>query len=77
MPKDNEGSMQEDKLIPISVVMERVGIRRTWIYRKIKNNEFPKPEKLSRKAARWSNNAISEYIANPSLWKQNHANESM
>lgn len=68
---------KEDKLIPINKVIERVGIGRTCIYSKIKKKEFPQPEKLSRKAVRWSNNAISDYIAAPSLWKQNHANESM
>lgn len=67
----------EDKLITIDKVMERIGAGRNFIYKKLKINEFPKPQKLSRKAVRWSNNEISEYIASPSKWKQNHASESM
>lgn len=69
--------MTEDKLIPIDKVMERAGIRTTSIYDKIKAGEFPKPIKLSKKAVRWSNNAISEWVGNPNAWAQNHPNESM
>jgi prophage regulatory protein len=69
--------MNEDKLIPIDKVIERVGLGRTFIYNKMEKGEFPKPQKLSRKAVRWSNNAVSEYIASPTQWKENHASESM
>lgn len=62
---NQEGSYaMEDKLIPITQVMDRVGLKRTSIYRKLDKGEFPKPISLGRKAVRWSNNAISAWIDN-------------
>lgn len=54
---------EEDKLIPIDEVEQRSGLERSTIYRKIKRKEFPDGVKLSKKAVRWSNNAISNWIA--------------
>ncbi len=54
--------MQADKLIPITEVMELVGLAKPTIYKYIRDGEFPKPVKLSRRASRWSLNAVLEWI---------------
>lgn len=37
-----------DRLIPLSVVLERVCISKTDLYRRIKSGEFPKPVPIGR-----------------------------
>jgi prophage regulatory protein len=58
-----ESGMEEDRFLRIEEVMKRVGIKRTAIYGMVALGTFPKPIKLSKKAARWSNNEISAWIA--------------
>jgi prophage regulatory protein len=51
-----------DRLMKLSEVMQRVGIGRTMVYRKIKQGNFPPPYKLSPFASRWSEREVTEWI---------------
>lgn len=50
-----------DSLIRLPVVMDRVGLKRTAIYKKIKLGEFPKQIRLGVVSA-WSENEINQWI---------------
>jgi len=52
-----------ERLIKLSEVMRRVGIGKTMIYKKIKEETFPRPYKISPFAARWSEREIVAWIA--------------
>lgn len=51
-----------DRLLRIDEVMSRIGLRRTKIYAMIREGAFPKPYKLSPKAARWSEREVCDWI---------------
>ncbi|MDP4546534.1 AlpA family transcriptional regulator [Marinobacter sp. MDS2] len=51
-----------ERLLRISEVMERVGLRRTAIYDKISRDEFPHPIKLGN-VSRWVETEVDAWIA--------------
>ena len=52
----------EDRFIRCSQVVELTGQSRSTIYRKIANDEFPKPIKTSARASRWRLSEINEWM---------------
>lgn len=59
----SDGVPSADRLLRIEEVMARIGLRRTKIYAMISEGTFPKPYKLSRKASRWSEREVDDWIA--------------
>ncbi|WP_417518841.1 helix-turn-helix transcriptional regulator [Marinobacter sp.] len=51
-----------ERLLRMSEVMNRVGLRRTAIYDKISRDEFPHPIKLGN-ASRWVESEVDAWIA--------------
>ncbi len=51
-----------DKLLTISEVEAMTGFKKSWIYKKIKQGEFPANVLISSRA-RWSKAAVAEWIA--------------
>ena len=51
-----------DRLLRIADVMSRVGLRKSKIYALVAEHRFPRPYKLSPKAARWSEREIAAWI---------------
>ena len=51
-----------DKLIPLKEVERMTGFKKSWIYEKIKQGEFPAQVLVSSRA-RWSEAAVAEWIA--------------
>jgi prophage regulatory protein len=52
----------EDRFIRCNQVEELTGLSRSTIYRKIANDEFPKPIKTSARASRWRLSEIKEWM---------------
>jgi prophage regulatory protein len=52
-----------DRLLRISDVKSQVGLGKSKIYALIAEGRFPRPYRLSPKAARWSEREIAEWIA--------------
>lgn len=51
-----------EKLIPIGVVEEHTGLKKSSIYKRIQEGTFPKPIKLGH-ASRWQAGEISKWIS--------------
>lgn len=51
----------DDRLLPIAAVMELVGFKRTYIYRLIRESDFPKPCKPGGVSSRWSEREVKEW----------------
>jgi prophage regulatory protein len=49
------------KIIRLPAVLERVGLKRTAVYDRIKGGEFPKPIKLGRVSG-WVESEIQEWL---------------
>lgn len=52
-----------DSLLRISDVIERTGLGRSTIYRKISEGTFPAPVKVGKAAVRWRESELSAWIA--------------
>lgn len=53
----------DDRLLPISVVMEIAGIGKTMIYRKMREGTFPKCCKPGGASTRWSEREVTAWKA--------------
>lgn len=51
-----------DRLLNINDVCNKVSLSKYTIYRKIANDEFPKQVYVAKKAVRWKESAIDEWI---------------
>jgi prophage regulatory protein len=52
-----------DRLLPLRRVIELCGIRKTTIYRLIRQGRFPKAYKPGGHASRWSERELSAWLA--------------
>ena len=54
-----------DRILRLPAVLERTGLSRSTLYRKIKAGTFPKQIAISSRCAGWHQSAIDEWIRNP------------
>lgn len=58
-----------DRIIRLKTVLERTGLSRSTIYRKIREGSFPAQLKLTVHGAGWHESAVSRWISNPAGWR--------
>lgn len=54
-----------DKFLRIDAVLERTGLSRATLYRKINNGTFPRQIAISTRCAAWRDSAIRAWIRDP------------
>lgn len=54
-----------DRILRINTVLERTGLSRSTMYRKMQNGTFPKNVQISTRRVGWRDSAISEWLKNP------------
>lgn len=59
-PRHRKNGVRE-RLLRIAEVETAVGLKRSWIYREIKNQAFPEPVKIGHASA-WRESAIEQWI---------------
>ncbi|WP_201302593.1 helix-turn-helix transcriptional regulator [Sphingomonas sp. T1] len=62
-----ETEMEIDRLLRRQEVLDRVGLSRSLVYQMMKDNRFPRPLRLGKRAVAWSEAAINEWVANRPL----------
>jgi prophage regulatory protein len=60
---------EPDRIIRLKTVLERTGLNRSTIYRKIREGSFPAQLKLTVHGAGWHESAVSRWISNPAGWR--------
>lgn len=58
-----------DRILRLKTVLERTGLSRSTLYRKIQNGTFPKNVQLSMRCTGWRESAINEWIRNPIFYE--------
>lgn len=53
--------ISDTDLINIKEVERSVGLKKSSIYERISNNEFPKPKKLESRTSRWVRGEVEEW----------------
>ena len=58
-----------DRIIRIRTVLDRTGLSRSTLYRKMSDGSFPRQVKLGEHSSGWRESAISRWIADPPTWR--------
>lgn len=58
----------QDRIIRITTVLERTGLSRSTLYRKVQDGSFPKQLKLSERCAGWRESAVTAWMKNPMFY---------
>ncbi|MGH7022021.1 MAG: helix-turn-helix transcriptional regulator [Caulobacteraceae bacterium] len=54
-----------DRIVRIRTVLDRTGLSRSTLYRKIAEGSFPRQVKLGEHSAGWREAAVNQWIADP------------
>ena len=57
-----------DLIIRLKTVLDRTGLSRATLYRKIAAGTFPRQRTISANGAGWHESAVNRWIANPEGW---------
>jgi len=58
-----------DRIVRIRTVLQRTGLSRSTLYRKIQQGTFPRQVQISVHGAGWRESAISLWIADPANYR--------
>ena len=59
----------QDRFIRLKSVLDRTGLSRSTIYRKIREGSFPAQVSICANGAGWYESAINRWIADPPGWR--------
>ena len=59
---------EPDRIIRLKTVLDRTGLSRSTIYRKIAEGTFPAQIKISVNGAGWRESDVNRWIADPDAW---------
>lgn len=59
---------QPDRILRIATVLERTGLTRSTLYRKIAAGSFPRQISISMRCAGWRESAVNTWVRNPMFY---------
>jgi prophage regulatory protein len=60
-----------DRILRIKAVLDRTGLSRSTLYRKIQNGTFPRQVHISIRCAGWRESAVNAWMRNPMFFSVN------
>ena len=57
-----------DRILRLNTVLERTGLSRSTLYRKIDQGTFPRQVKISERCAGWRESAVNAWLRNPMFY---------
>ncbi len=60
---------ETDRILRIRTVLQRTGLTRSTLYRKISDGSFPRQVPISVHGAGWRESAINRWIADPAAYR--------
>jgi prophage regulatory protein len=54
-----------DRILRIRTVLDRTGLSRSTLYRKVQNGTFPKQVQISTRCAGWRESSVNAWMKNP------------
>lgn len=57
-----------DRILRLKSVLDRTGLTRSTLYRKMESGSFPRQLKLSARCAGWRESAVAEWMRNPMFY---------
>ena len=70
MPQSQEQAVSnsEERIIRLKTVLERTGLSRSTLYRKIGRGTFPKQIRIAERCAGWRQSAVDAWLNNPMFY---------
>ncbi len=62
-----------DRILRLNAVLDRTGLSRSTMYRKMQNGSFPRNIRISQRCAGWRESAINEWTRNPMFYDATRA----
>jgi len=56
-----------DRILRLKTVLERTGLSRSTVYRKMQNGTFPKNVQISVRCTGWRESAVNDWIRKPNI----------
>lgn len=57
-----------DRILRLKTVLDRTGLSRATLYRKIQNGTFPRQVRIAARCAGWRESAINDWMRNPMFY---------
>lgn len=61
-------SDQPERILRLKPVLERTGLSRSTLYRKVSDGGFPRPVQISTRCVGWRESAINAWMHNPMFY---------
>ncbi len=58
-----------DRILRLNAVLDRTGLSRSTLYRKMQAGTFPMNVKISERCAGWRQSAVEEWLRNPMFYE--------
>ena len=58
-----------DRILRLNAVLDRTGLSRSTMYRKMQNGTFPRTVRISERCAGWRESAVTEWTRNPMFYE--------
>lgn len=58
-----------DRILRLKTVLDRTGLSRSTLYRKVQDGTFPKQIAISTRCAGWRESAINDWMRNPIFYR--------
>lgn len=60
--------MPADRILRLNAVLDRTGLSRATLYRKIQNGTFPRQVRIAERCTGWRESAVNEWMRNPMFY---------
>lgn len=57
-----------DRILRLNAVLDRTGLSRSTLYRKIQTGTFPKQVRIATRCAGWRESAVTAWMRNPMFY---------
>lgn len=58
-----------DRILRINAVLDRTGLSRSTLYRKIQGGSFPAQVRIAERCTGWRESAITDWLRNPMFYR--------
>ncbi|SDA35611.1 AlpA family transcriptional regulator [Sphingomonas sp. NFR15] len=58
-----------DRILRLNTVLDRTGLSRATLYRKVQAGTFPRQIRIAVRCAGWRESAINDWMRNPTLYE--------
>jgi len=59
---------QPDRILRLKTVLDRTGLSRSTLYRRIASGRFPRQIAISERCAGWRESAVADWLKNPMFY---------